>query len=594
MTPDTKRKGKAKGKNKKERKNKEGDTDPKGEAVSPKLKKLKNKTVQEGGELSIKCEATGNPKPGYKWFKDGKELKKSKEIKIKGRKSSKLTIHKVSMEHAGEYTCEAENSVGKDSAKVTVNVRSVTTTLSPWSGHARRCNETARSYCVNGGVCYYIDGINQLSCKCPTGFFGQRCLEKEPLKLYLPGPTQKAEELYQKRVLTVTGICVALLVVGIVCVVAYCKTKKQRERMHSHMRQNMCVDHPNRNLANGPNHPGPGPEEIPMVDYISKNVPATERVIRHEPETSFSGSRPTSASHHSSTATHTSSHRNERTWSFEGSGSITSGSHSGMMTSSVGTSKCNSPACIEARSRRAALCCIDDPRRVMLPYRDSLDSLRDSPYSDRYVSALTTPARLSPVDLHYSLPTFEITSPNSTHATSLLPAAPVSFRVEEQHSLRRYAPVQDIERHDLYQQQRSYLNDSMGSLPSSPFRIVEDDEYETTQEYASALDQPKKIVNNNRLWKKSKLNGQISHRGKSVRDSISGNSTSDSDSEEDQAGESTPFLSIQNIDTAVIESTAVYRPADSRTYYSSNRHNQRENVQTRSTHTCTNQDSFPL
>lgn len=31
--------------------------------------------------------------------------------------------------------------------------------------------------------------------------------------------------VYQKRVLTITGICVALLVVGIVCVVAYCKTK---------------------------------------------------------------------------------------------------------------------------------------------------------------------------------------------------------------------------------------------------------------------------------------------------------------------------------------------------------------------------------
>lgn len=46
----------------------------------------------------------------------------------------------------------------------------------------------------------------------------------------LPSPltspaSAEAEELYQKRVLTITGICVALLVVGIVCVVAYCKTK---------------------------------------------------------------------------------------------------------------------------------------------------------------------------------------------------------------------------------------------------------------------------------------------------------------------------------------------------------------------------------
>ena len=40
-----------------------------------------------------------------------------------------------------------------------------------------------------------------------------------------PSTPAEAEELYQKRVLTITGICVALLVVGIVCVVAYCKTK---------------------------------------------------------------------------------------------------------------------------------------------------------------------------------------------------------------------------------------------------------------------------------------------------------------------------------------------------------------------------------
>ena len=38
-------------------------------------------------------------------------------------------------------------------------------------------------------------------------------------------PFPEAEELYQKRVLTITGICIALLVVGIMCVVAYCKTK---------------------------------------------------------------------------------------------------------------------------------------------------------------------------------------------------------------------------------------------------------------------------------------------------------------------------------------------------------------------------------
>uniref|UniRef100_A0A8C0C2S4 Neuregulin 2 n=1 Tax=Buteo japonicus TaxID=224669 RepID=A0A8C0C2S4_9AVES len=131
-------------------------------AVPPKLKKLKSPNVHVGEKISLKCEATaGNPQPSYKWFKDGKELKKSKDIRIK--KISRLQFNKVKLEDAGEYSCEAENVLGKDTAKGSLNVKSVTTTLSSWSGHARKCNETAKSYCVNGGVCYYIEGINQLS-----------------------------------------------------------------------------------------------------------------------------------------------------------------------------------------------------------------------------------------------------------------------------------------------------------------------------------------------------------------------------------------------------------------------------------------------
>ncbi|NXU54648.1 NRG2 protein, partial [Turnix velox] len=495
------------------------------------------------------------------------------------RKISRLQFNKVKLEDAGEYSCEAENVLGKDTAKGSLNVKSVTTTLSSWSGHARKCNETAKSYCVNGGVCYYIEGINQLSCKCPNGFFGQRCLEKLPLRLYMPDPKQKAEELYQKRVLTITGICVALLVVGIVCVVAYCKTKKQRKQMHNHLRQNMCPAHQNRSLANGPSHPRLDPEEIQMADYISKNVSATEHVIRRETETTFSGSHSCSPSHHCSTATPTSSQRHEsHTWSLERTESLTSDSQSGIMLSSVGTSKCNSPACVEARARRGAAFCIEDSRRPTTQYRDSVDSLRDSPHSERYVSALTTPARLSPVDFHYSMPTqvptFEITSPNSAHAVSLPPAAPISFRVEEQQPLLRRCPlpVPDPQRYDSYYQRKTYLNDSMGSLPSSPFRITEDDEYETTQEYVPALEQPKKTASSNRRWKKAKLNGHVPHRARAVRDSFSFSSASYSESDEELVAESTPFLSTENNEVTHTESPPLHRPGDNRTHYSCGRH----------------------
>ncbi|XP_027712364.1 LOW QUALITY PROTEIN: pro-neuregulin-2, membrane-bound isoform [Vombatus ursinus] len=579
-------------------------------AVPPKLKKMKSQTVQVGEKQSLKCEAAaGYPQPAYRWYKDGKELNRSKDIRIKygnGKRNSRLQFNKVKVEDAGEYVCEAENILGKDTAKGKLNVNSVATTLSSWSGHARKCNETAKSYCVNGGVCYYIEGINQLSCKCPNGFFGQRCLEKLPLRLYMPDPKQKAEELYQKRVLTITGICVALLVVGIVCVVAYCKTKKQRKQMHNHLRQNMCPAHQNRSLANGPSHPRLDPEEIQMADYISKNVPATDHVIRRETETTFSGSHSCSPSHHCSTATPTSSHRHEsHTWSLEQTESLTSDSQSGIMMSSVGTSKCNSPACIEARARREAACNMEDERRPAMPYHDSVDSLRDSPHSERYVSALTTPARLSPVDFHYSLatqvPTFEITSPNSAHAVSLPPAAPISFRLAEQQPLLRHsptsvAPASDMQRSydSYYPPRRGCSHDSMGSLPASPFRITEDDEYETTQECAPTLEPPKRTSTGHRRWRKSRLNGHMAQRARAVRDSFSLSSASYSESDEELVAECTPFLSIHTSDMLGTDSPPLYQPVDSRTYYSLDRHSTQESRHSRITHPRGKQDSAPL
>ncbi|XP_036824117.1 neuregulin 2a isoform X3 [Oncorhynchus mykiss] len=481
----------------------------------------------------------------------------------------------------------------------------ITTTPSPGSGHARRCNDSEKAYCVNGGDCYFIHGINQFSCKCPNDFTGDRCQNYVMASFYqhLGIEFMEAEELYQKRVLTITGICVALLVVGIVCVVAYCKTKRQRKKMHNHLQQNMCADHPNRNLANGPNHPGPGPEEIPMVDYISKNVPATERVIGHVPEDSFPGSHASSRSHNSSTHAHSSTHRHEeRTWSLERTDSVLSDSP-GMMSSSVGTSRCNSPACMEARARRAAHCGSTVPHRPGLQYEDSFDSLGDSPHSDRYVSALTTPARLSPVDFFYSLspqvPSFQITSPNTSQAMSLPPAAHTPYPPEDdQPLLRRYqVPLHDVQRQEPYRQQRrTYLNDSTGSLPSSPYRLAEEEDYETTQEYLSSREQPKKSgtgsggVGGRRL-RRSRQNGYVAPRGyEASRDYGSRSCLMDSESEGE--GESTPFLSMQNMNA---EPSTICRPANSRTSqsHSSGRHGARGTVQTRQTHSRSKPDNVP-
>ncbi|CAL8358303.1 unnamed protein product [Merluccius merluccius] len=539
---------------------------------APKLRPMQGQSLMEGDKLYLKCEASGSPSPSFHWYKDGHKLQKGRDLKIKtNKKNSKVQISRVRVEDSGNYTCVAENSLGQENATSLISVQILTTTT-PSAGvsHTRRCNESERTYCVNGGDCYFIHGINELICKCPNDYTGDRCQNSVMAGFYrLRGiEFMEAEELYQRRVLTITGICVALLVVGIVCVVAYCKTKRQRQQMQNHLHQNQnqnqCVEQPNRMLANGPNHPGPGPEEIPMVGYISKSVPTTECVISHGAEGAgnYAGSRMSTRSHHSSTASHASRHE-EQTWSMERTDSMNSDCQSGALSSSVGTSKCSSPACM-ARRGAAHWGCGQLSRPAAgagMQYGDSYDSLRDSPHSDRYVSALTTPARLSPVEFHYpalppQVPTFQITSPHTGHALSLPPAtATATYHREDDQPLLRCP--------DPRRPRRSYLAESTGSLPSSPYRLPDDEAYETTQEYASS----REPIRSRRRPRRSRLNGHVSQRAAGGMRDYSSQSFSQSeeecgeeeedegeeeeeeeDEEEDDGhGESTPFLSMQNM-----------------------------------------------
>ncbi|XP_049441520.1 neuregulin 2b isoform X2 [Epinephelus fuscoguttatus] len=625
-------------------------------ASAPRLRLMRGQSLVEGDKLYLKCEATGNPSPSFRWYKDGHELQRGRDLKIKtNKKNSKVQISRVRVEDSGNYTCVAENSLGQENVTSIISVQILTTTTpspgvshvrrcndsekaycvngadlttttpspgvshvrrcndsekaycinggdlttttpSPGVTHVRRCNDTEKAYCVNGGDCYFIHGINQLSCKCPNDYTGDHCQNSVMAGFY------KAEELYQRRVLTITGICVALLVVGIVCVVAYCKTKKQRKKMHSHLHQNQnqCVEQPNRMLANGPNHPGPGPEEIPMVDYISKSVPTTECVISHGAEGAgnYAGSRMSTRSHHSTTASHASRHE-EQTWSMERTESMNSDCQSGGLSSSVGTSKCSSPACM---ARRAAHWGCADMSGPGMQYGDSYDSLRDSPHSDRYVSALTTPARLSPVEFHYpplppQVPTFQITSPNTSHALSLPPAAAAYHRDDDQPLLR--CPDDG----SLYRQprrpRRPYLTESTGSLPSSPYRLPDDEAYETTQEYASS----REPIRSRRRPRRNRLNGHISQRSTGLRD-YSSQSFSQSEEEEEEEeeedahGESTPFLSMQNMNMDPPLTVPGYRSssgADTRTHRGLSRPGTRSNGQSRGSQSQRSKaDNMPL
>ncbi|XP_010164679.1 pro-neuregulin-1, membrane-bound isoform isoform X3 [Antrostomus carolinensis] len=467
-----------------------------------------------------------------------------------------------------------------------------TSTSTTGTSHLTKCDIKQKAFCVNGGECYMVKDLPnppRYLCRCPNEFTGDRCQN------YVMASFYKAEELYQKRVLTITGICIALLVVGIMCVVAYCKTKKQRKKLHDRLRQSLRSERNNvMNIANGPHHPNPPPDNVQLVNqYISKNIISSEHVIERETETSFSTSHYTSTTHHSVTVTQTPSH----SWSNGHTESILSESHSVLVSSSMENSRHTSPA-----GPRGRLNGIGGPREgnsFLRHARETPDSYRDSPHSERYVSAMTTPARMSPVDFHTPTSPKSPPSKMSPPASSLtisIPSVAVSPFIEEERPLLLVTPPRLREKYDHHLQQFNSFHHNpaheSNSLPPSPLRIVEDEEYETTQEYEPAQEPPKKLATSRRV-KRTKPNGHISSRVEVDSDTSSESSSSETETEDERIGEETPFLSIPNPMATSLEPAAAYRLVDSRTN-PANRFSTPEELQARLSSVIANQDPIAV
>ncbi|XP_032070105.1 pro-neuregulin-1, membrane-bound isoform isoform X4 [Thamnophis elegans] len=614
-----------------------------GPAVPPKLKEMTSQESAVGQTVVLRCEASSeHTSLKFKWLKNGKEITKRnrpENVKIKSPKKQKtfseLRISKASLDDAGEYTCKASNRFGDDSTNAEVTIidtseptgmipvltkgvnassqlidtisastegtnASSTTTSTTGTSHLTRCDVNKKGYCVNGGECFMVKDLPnpRYLCKCPNEFTGDRCQNYVMASFYkhLGIEFMEAEELYQKRVLTITGICIALLVVGIMCVVAYCKTKKQRKKLHDRLRQGLRSERNHRvNMANGPHHPHPPPENVQLVNqYVSKNIISSEHAVERETEASFSTSHYTSTTHHSTTVTQTPSH----SWSNGRTESIISESHSALVCSSVENSRHASPS-----GPRGRLNGIAGPREYnsfLRHARDTPDSYRDSPHSERYVSAMTTPARMSPVDFHTpsspKSPASQM-SPQVSSLTMSVPSVAVSPFIEEERPLLLVTPPRLREKYELHLQQfnSSYHHNPVhesNSLPPSPLRMVEDEEYETTQEYEPTQEPPKKLVNSRRA-KRTKPNGHISTRLEMNTGTSCENSSSESETEDDRIGEDTPFLSIQNATTAELESAATYRLTDTRTNQAS-RFSTQEEYQARLSGVIANQDPIAV
>ncbi|CAH3163872.1 unnamed protein product, partial [Pocillopora meandrina] len=79
------------------------------------------KTPMEGENMTLSCNATGNPEPSISWVKDGFPINSNSRISISHDKQ-RLTIKNVSRMDSGEYRCVARNRVGNDTSNSKVNV----------------------------------------------------------------------------------------------------------------------------------------------------------------------------------------------------------------------------------------------------------------------------------------------------------------------------------------------------------------------------------------------------------------------------------------------------------------------------------------
>ncbi|XP_051973457.1 pro-neuregulin-1, membrane-bound isoform-like isoform X4 [Xyrauchen texanus] len=548
MSKDAKRGDKKKEKD--SEKSNKSDNSPQAE---PKLKTLRSVTVDDGKKSVLKCEIlAGNPAPSIKWYKNSKELagkNKPKSIKIKKKKQGKISellIRKSTEADAGLYTCEAINSLGKTNTTANLTIIKVATSTTPvakTSSHVTRCRESESNYCVNGGKCFTLEvtpGDIRRLCRCPPGYTGNRCQSTDPVRVIDP---KQAEELYQKRVLTITGICIALLVVGIMCVVAYCKTKKQRKKLHDRLRQSLRE----RSAADkAPQHPHPPPENLQLVNhYMPNNVTNPHvHVMGKEAETSLSTNEFTST-HLSAAVTRS----NSQCWSNEQTESMGSDSHAVLVKSSLENCQHGTPS---QRGRLNATGGVHQLHDYLKSPRETQSSCKDSPYSERYVSAMTTPTCLSPMGIlstvtPSSLPS-EISAPLSSIAISVPSMAMSPSGEEERPLLFRTPPIlrDKNQPHSHPLRNSAHYNHGLDLLspPPSPLHITGDEEDKRLPQYTSKA---AAAASSTPSHSPPHQSNRTQQSGPMEPTSISNSesSSSESETEDERVGEDTPFLGLQ-------------------------------------------------
>ncbi|XP_062869769.1 pro-neuregulin-1, membrane-bound isoform [Trichomycterus rosablanca] len=465
--------------------------------------------------------------------------------------TSKVTSHKsLSSNPSSNTTPESvRNSTqfqhGESNNIFTKTSATSTTPSAKTSSHVTRCSEEEKSYCVNGGECFTLNvtpnSIKRL-CRCPNEFTGDRCQNYVMASFYKHHGIEfmEAEELYQKRVLTITGICIALLVVGIMCVVAYCKTKKQRQKLHDRLRQSIRNHNAMADIGNGPQHlqkHHTPPQTLQLVNYASKNPVPSEHVIEKERETSFTTCQNTTCT----AATHTSS----QCWS----NSVVSDSRPVLGALSGQNSRNGTP------SHRGRLNATGGAREVSAYVKNSketTDSYKESPYSERYVSAPTHP---SPVKLLSpatpSSPPSEMSTALPSLATSV-PSMATSPSGGDERPLLYFTPppLREKSEPSRARQLRNSAHCNHGleeiSPPTSLQHTPEDEQLTIQEGDCSMPNSAPQSPTAMHIFKRTKPEDKnTQEEQKASSEGSSESSSSESETEEERMAEDKPFL-LQN------------------------------------------------
>ncbi|XP_061709875.1 protein vein isoform X1 [Cydia pomonella] len=137
-----------------------------------------------GSRVRLECSASARPPPRITWYKDGRPVADIalRRFRVQNfRRRSVLVIRHARREDTATYECRAQGAVGPPAvAAANVSVMLPVTATPDTTTLGAPCPmPEPSSYCLNGGTCLYFQVVQEQACKCPEGFNGQRCENKD-------------------------------------------------------------------------------------------------------------------------------------------------------------------------------------------------------------------------------------------------------------------------------------------------------------------------------------------------------------------------------------------------------------------------------